>query len=373
MKVVFPIYHEMQFQSRPQECIAALKLMGVDEIVMITIAPWALCPDGVRIVLTKHDNALRYIHFYKKSIQTIKEEKPDMVFLHDDFTAPILRWLIKHHYKGKIIFDESELYVDEKKKIKSLKDIGFRFLPYCETRYLRKVDALIAANKERAEIMMKIYDLPQMPIILENMRRLMLEPDTEACDGKFGYLFREGTLTVLYGGGVKANRRTLELAEAVKELGRDFNLIITGGGDPREIEKLKALMNDNPADNIHYVGLVPRTEWKYLITKSDICVSIYSQDTYNNKYCASGRFYEGLLEGVPALATENPPMKNACKEHGFGVASEDLKGGLIQLRDNYPFHKANAEKFASECRYEERIPHLAQQITVRLKEGCIQA
>lgn len=364
MKVVFPIYHEMQFQSRPQECIAALKLMGVDEIVMVTIAPWELAPAGVRIVLAKHDDALRYIHFYNRAVEIIKSEKPDMVLLHDDFTAPVLRWLIKNHYKGKILFDESELYIDEKKKIKNLKDIGFRFLPYCEEKYLKKVDALIAANKERAEIMVKIYDLPKMPIILENMRRLMVEPDVAACDAKYGSLFRKDALTVLYGGGVKPNRRTIELAEAAKALGSDFNLIITGGGDASEIEKLKALMADT--DSIHYVGQVPRAEWKYLITKSDICVSIYSQDTPNIKYCASGRFYEGILEGIPALATTNPPMLQACEEHGFGVATEDLKAGLIKLRDRYAFYRANAEKFAVECKYEERIPRLAQQLTARL-------
>lgn len=364
MKVVFPIYHEMQFQSRPQECIAALKLMGVDEIVMVTIAPWELAPEGVKIVLAKHDDALRYIHFYNKAIETIKAEKPDMVFLHDDFTAPVLRWLIKHHYKGKILFDESELYIDEKRKIRNPKDIGFRFLPYCEEKYLKKVDALLAANRERAEIMVKIYDLPRMPIILENMRRLMVEPDVTMCDGKYGSLFWGGTLTVLYGGGVKANRRTIELAEAVKNLGRDFNLIITGGGDASEIEKLKILMADT--DNIHYVGQVPRTEWKYLITKSDICVSIYAQDTPNNKYCASGRFYEGILEGIPALATTNPPLLHVCEEYGFGVATENLRAGLLQLKGNYSFYKTNAEKFAIKCKNEERIPCLAQQITARL-------
>lgn len=364
MKVVFPIYHEMQYQSRPQECIAALKLMGVDEIVMVTIAPWELCPAGVRLVLARHDDALRYLHFYNKAIETIKAEKPDMVLLHDDFTAPVLRWLIKHHYKGKILFDESELYIDEKKKINSLKDIGFRFLPYCEEKYLKKVDALIAANKERAEIMVKIYDLPKFPIILENMRRLMVEPDVAACDEKYGSLFRNGSLTVLCGGGVKKARRTLELAQAVKELGGGFNLIITGGGDPADIAELKTLMETT--DNIHYVGQAPRAEWKYLITKSDICVSIYAQDTPNNKYCASGRFYEGILEGIPVLATTNPPLKNACDQYGFGVATEDLKSGLIQLRDKFSLFKKNAEKFAVECKYEERVPRLAQQIAARL-------
>lgn len=364
MKVVFPIYHEMQFQSRPQECIAALKLMGVDEIVMVTIAPWDLCPEEVRVVLAKHDDALRYLHFYKKAVQTIKAEMPDMVFLHDDFTAPVLRWLIKHHYKGKILFDESELYIDEKKKIKDIKDIGFRFLPYCEEKYLKKVDVLLAANRERAEIMVKIYDLPKMPIILENMRRLMVEPDDAACDEKYSSLFREGTLNVLYGGGVKKARRTLELAEAVKDLGSDFNLIITGGGDSSEIEKLNDLMTDT--DNIHYVGQAPRSEWKYLITKSDICVSIYAQDSPNNKYCASGRFYEGILEGIPVLATTNPPLLHACEEHGFGVATEDLKVGLLTLQANFDYYRKNAERFASECKYEERIPRLAKQITLRL-------
>lgn len=369
MKVVFPIYHDMQFQSRPQECVAAMKLMGVNEIVMVTIAPWTLCPDGVRVILTKHDDALRYMHFYRTAIQTIKAENPDIVMLHDDFTAPILRWLIKHHFRGKIIFDESELYIDEKKKIKNIKDIGFSFLPYCEKKYLKKVDALIAANKERAEIMMKIYDLPQMPIILENMRRLMIEPDWESCDAKYGSLFRKNALTVLYGGGVKETRRTLELAEAVKRLGADFNLIITGGGDSGEIQKMKTLIESNPSDNIHYVGLAPRGEWKYLITKSDICVSIYDQNTYNNKYCASGRFYEGILEGIPVLATENPPMKNACNDFGFGVSTENLEAGLRELKNNYRHYKDNAKKFAIECKYEERIPRLAQQIEERLKEG----
>ena len=364
MKAVFALYHDMEFQSRPQECIAALQLLGVDEIVLVTIAPWAGRPAGVRVVLSKHEGALRYLHFYRKAIETIRAERPDLVLLHDDFTAPILRWLVKHRYAGKILFDESELYIDEKRKIKGLKDLGFRFLPYCERKYLKRVDALMAANRERAEIMVGLYGLSMTPIVLENMRPLQTTPDAAACAKKYDALFRPDALNVLYGGGVRRQRRTLELAQAVRDLGPDFNLIVAGKGDPADVWALEEMAA--AAHNIHYVGQVPRADWKYLLTRADVCVSIYAQDTPNNKFCASGRFYEGLLEGVPALATTNPPLLRACEEHGFGVADEDLKAGLMKLRANYAFYRDNARRFAASCPYGERIPRLAREIEARL-------
>lgn len=364
MKVVFALYHDYNFQSRPPECIRALKLLGADDIVLVTIAELNKSIDGVRTVVSKYElkDKLKYPRFYRTVIKTIRKEKPDMVMLHDNYTAPVLAYLLHRKYKGKIVYDSSELYLDMGRK---LKDIVFRFFTYSERKYLKYADAVIAANKERGEIMQKEFGLSQMPIVLENMRRIADEVDYDACGEKYGGLFEnKEVLHVLYGGGVKENRRTLDLANAVADMGDDVELIIAGPGDPSCVAALREIMNQCP--RIKYVGKLPRSEWKYLIQNSDVCVSIYLQDIPNNIYCASGRFFESLFEGVPVLCSENPPMKNNCAKYGFGVSDDDLKRGLSEMKQNYKKYKEKAEQFASSCDYEARIPKLANDIKNRL-------
>ena len=364
MKGLFALYHDYNFEARAPELIEALRLLGVDDLSMVTYEKPSHLNDVKVHVSPK--GSLKYFYFVRDSIKYINSEKPNVVLLHDNASAPILAYLVKKKYKGIIIYDSSELYID-RFKAKSLKLLLAKIRPYCERKYLKYADIVIAANDERAEIMREFFALKEKPLVLNNIHKIEDAFDEEQCRIKFKNCLLPQTFIIAYGGGVFHERRTVELAKAVIELGEKYSLIIAGPGDDDEIEVLNKVIENNDLKNVFYVGKLPRKQWRFITTVANCSASIFPQDTPNNKYCASGKFYESALEGTPVLATENPPFKNACSEYGFGVTSEDLKNGILTLQSNYDYYKRNAVLFSKTYDYRGRINRLVEQIQIRLK------
>lgn len=363
MKALFALYHDYNFEARAPELIEILKLLGVTEISLVTYERPCNLPE-VNVHLSKKDK-LKFFHFVHESIKWIRKEKPDLVLLHDNASAPILAYLVKRHFKGRIIYDSSELYID-KLKAKSMKYLIARIRPYCEKKYLKHADVVIAANEERAEIMQEYFSLREKPLVLDNIHKIEDEYNENDCRKKYSKYSDSDSFLAVYGGGVSVDRRTNELADTVAKLGKDYSLLIAGLGDETEIEKLNDLIKKNESSNVHYLGRLPRAEWRYLTTIAKCSISLFAQDTPNNKYCASGKFYESLLEGTPVIASTNPPLANACKKYGFGVSSNDLAGSLIEMKKNYIRYKESAMLFAKKYDYKARLPLLSKQIKDRL-------
>lgn len=365
MKALFALYHDYNFEARAPELIKVLRLLGINEITIVTYETPRNLPD-VTVRLSKK-GYLKFFSFLFESIRWIKKEKPDVILLHDNAAAPILAYLVKRRYPGKTVYDSSELYIDPI-KVKSIKLLIARIRPYCEKKYLKSADVVLAANDERAAIMKDYFSLDEKPLVLNNIHRIEDPYDEQMYRKKYEEFIIKDSFFVVYGGGVYSERRTCELARVIKDLGREFTLLIAGSGEEKEIEKLKLLIENNTNNNVVYTGRLPRAEWRYLTIIADCSVSMFPQDTPNNIYCASGKFYESVLEGTPVIASENPPFLNACEEYGFGVSSNNLPEALIEMRNNYHKYKENAVCFAKTFDYRGRLVVLAEQIKNRLNK-----
>ena len=82
-----------------------------------------------------------------------------------------------------------------------------------------------------------------------------------------------------------------------------------------------------------------------MISKCHIGVVNYGQYDTNNKYCASGKLYEFLYEGIPVVTTTNPPLKRICEEEKVGVTDDGYADGINEVLNNYELYKANVERF----------------------------
>ena len=67
----------------------------------------------------------------------------------------------------------------------------------------------------------------------------------------------------------------------------------------------------------------------------------YHQNDTNNLYCASGKLYEFVLDGLPVVTTENPPLTDLCESFKFGIADNGYSDAIKSIKSNYDFYKGN--------------------------------
>lgn len=362
MKVMFIVYHDLKTEARSQEILECAKKIGKKTILVSYSKPYD--ESGCKCILTGRGKR-NYFTFIKDSLKAIKRENPDVVILHDNYTAFILWWLKKYRKNVYVIYDSSELYID--KKYVSFKSKIASHMEYFEKNFLKHADIVIAANIERARIMQDYFQLKEVPIIFDNMHRIDESYSLMECEDKFGNIFSSNCFHIVYGGGISKQRLTFELAETVGKLGDKYRLIVVGNSTDSMKSEFNNMINNNKYSNIFYLGFVSRNELKYLFKKANISVSIFAQDTINNINCASGKLYEGLFEGTPILTSENPPLKRICLEHKVGVSTNNFKEGILELEKNYDHYYRNVKNYTQTLDIEGRKNVLVETIRARLE------
>lgn len=365
MKILFIAYENIKVEARTQEVYSSLVKVHPDTV----FASWSNPSDDQEINnIILNSGKKKYFRFIFNSIRTILKHQPNVVVLHDNYTSVILWWLIKFKKNIHVIYDSSELYIDRKPK--TLKGKIASHMYYFEKKYIKYADLVMAANIERAEIMKDYFSLPELPLVFDNIHRIDDEIDFDKCDKKYGHLFNKDQFSVIYAGGIAEKRRTFDLMSAVNELGMDYQLIILGNIAPQDKERYDKWMSvTKKHDNISYLGFVSRAEWRYLLMNSHISVSAFSQDTVNNKFCASGKLYESIFEYKPILTSTNPPLKRVVADEKVGVSTDNFVEGILDCRENYEFYLENVKRYANSIDYEGRIDSLASQLRENISQS----
>ncbi|KAB2494537.1 glycosyltransferase [Priestia endophytica] len=361
MKIMFIVYHDIRKEARSQEILECAKTLSNETVLVSYSKPFNT--QNIKCIVTGNGER-NYFKFIKESIKAIKEENPDVVILHDDYTAAVLAWIHKFRKNIFIIYDSSELYIDRKPK--SFKQFVARHMHYFEKFYLKHADVVISANIERGNIMKDYYKLKEKPIVFDNIHRIDDHYNEEQLDRKYSELFGDDKFKIVYGGGISKKRMSFELLEAVHSLGSNYRLIICGMLDAKDKSEFDSFISENSISDVHYVGFIPRSEWRYMLRKADISVSAFSKDTLNNVYCASGKLYESLFEGTPILTSENPPLKRICNNFGVGVSKDNFKEGILDLEQNYEVYCENIDAYTRTIDYEGRISNLAETLQKRI-------
>lgn len=355
--VLFVTYHDVKTEARSMELLECMKLLGKTTIVSYG-KPHG---DPSIVSISNHHDRRGYLEFLLNSIRAIRHLKPDLIVLHDHYSAPLLPIISKK--RSRIIYDSSELrFLSEKVPVPNIRYRLARLLILFESKFIHRADMVIAANDERAELMHKEYKLDSFPVVFDNVHRIDTAYDEAACDQKFGYLFRDKAFYVLSAGGVAENRLTYKIVEDIGRLGKDYRLIILGRATSDAERKLKDLIKRKRIENVCFLGFVTREQLKYLMERSHVTVSAFAMDTLNNIYCASGKVFEGLFLGKPLLAGINPPLKRLCEQHRIGVSTDDYAKGVIQLKECYDQYLGNVQAYIKGIDFENRIKRLAREI-----------
>lgn len=312
----------------------------------------------------KHDKKFSYWNFIQFCLKTANEIGNIDIVIADNRKAIIPTLLIKKKKRVRYaIQDARELYlIDEVKTIQG--KIGCLI----EKLFNNKFDIIISANKERSFIMKEYYGLSTEPLVFENIRRLEYEEgfDQSFFDEKYKNTFGSRKWRLVSTSGCSITRGILEIVETVGNLGSNYELYLIGEGERKDLEIINKIIKENQFKNIFILNTMGQNELKYFISHCDIGVVNYHQRDMNNKFCASGKIYEFLYEGLPVLTTTNPPLKNLCEAYNIGISTDDYTDGIKEIIDNYMNYKKHVNGFIEEFTTKENGANFAEKILIEV-------
>jgi hypothetical protein len=304
----------------------------------------------------------KYLKFLYKCIFVALKRKKFDILLIDNIPACFAGNIIRLINRPKIIIqDVRELYF-----IRDVGKIGSVFKIF-ETITYKYADIILVANRYRAEIMKSRYGIKEEKVIIfENLRVLDEEYNEKEMYKKFNNLFLY-KYNVIDSGLISKNRKLEDIILSMKGLESICGLFIAGSGPEEDIYAMKRIISNNKIENVFFLGNLSRKELKYVINHSQIGVVNYGNFNLNNKYCASGKIYEYLYEGIPIICTDNKPLKDFIAEFEVGIATTNFREALIKMINNYEKYKAKVEKYKSKINVEEHNKILYDNIMKRIK------
>lgn len=306
-----------------------------------------------------------YLGFIRAVVAYGKECGPADLLVLDNRKSVIPGLLLRGPLRPKIIvLDCRELYVS-----KDVKHFVGKVGSFFERIGIKRADILICANEERAGFMQELYHLRNRPLVYENLRRLEysdgVAPGVQA--EKFTRYLKEGEFRIISTAGCSVSRTTDILVSSLKWLAFPFRLFLVGESTEADRSAIRCIIKEEGLEErVEILGRLNQDELKYLISVCHIGVVNYSQADLNNKFCASGKLYEFVYEGLPVITTTNPPLKRLCDTYRIGIADDGYSSGIQELAEHYEEYRKNVRAFARMHTVEENNANLVRQLRERL-------
>lgn len=244
-----------------------------------------------------------------------------------------------------VVQDCRELYLlREKKRLTS--KIGCVF----EAKMQKRADVIISANEKRAEILQQELGLARKPLVYENLRMLQFTNDETkaAAEKKLAPYIRDGEYRVLSTAGCTVSRLNDVLVKNIDRVQKKVRLFLVGESPAQDEKTIRDIIAEKGLTNVEILGRLDQDELKCLIRSCHIGIVNYNRSDTNNTYCASGKVYEFLYEGVPVVTTTNPPLAELCDAYGIGLCDDGFFRGIDGVLADYEGFKTRVQTFTKE-------------------------
>ncbi|MBP3816609.1 MAG: hypothetical protein J6H21_07135 [Firmicutes bacterium] len=358
MNILLISYGDLDYDGRLRSLLSLFSRIGT--VYSYTRGSKALSGNGVVCDLS-------YGAFVRSSVEYAKRLHDIDILVLDNRKATIpgmiIKKKIKPHYT---IQDSRELYLINEVKHFSGK-IGCIF----EKKMAKEADIVICANEERAKIMQREYKLSNLPLTYENLRQLEYssEDNVEEIAEKFKNYINNDEVRIISSSGCSIARTNDVLVRNLKNVERKCRLFLVGSSDSKEEAIIRDLASKDKVNSVTILGQLNQAELKYLISQCHIGIVNYGQYDTNNKYCASGKLYEFVYEGIPVVTTTNPPLKRMCDQEQIGVSDDNYCDGLNKVIRDYDQYKNNVKVFAQLHTIEQNDSDICNKIQAAINSS----
>ena len=240
-----------------------------------------------------------------------------------------------------------------------------------EGPFIKSADLVSAANIERAEIMRDYYKLSYTPVVFENIRSLeSSEYEDDTCELFDSNCF-DDEVRVISTAGCRREGFNKKLIYGMSKLQRKCRLFFAGQYTNDELEYIQSIQKQCGFDKVVLLGRLNQSALKRVVDRCHIGIVAYSNCDINTKYCASGKMYEFILEGIPVVTTTNPPLQRMCETGKIGISDDEFSDGLDQVISNYEAYKRNAISYAEKVSVEDNNRILAEQVLSTYKKKML--
>lgn len=370
MKTLFLSYYGKS-DTRTRAFIHIMRSLG--ETACITREDSEKTPDvdapGDRVV--GGDGAKGIANFVRVSLAAAREMKTVDVLFIDNRMAIIPGRLIANMYRPKLIIqDAREFYT-----LRETRHLTAKLGCLIENVYLKKANLVLCANRYRAEAMIKAFKLRELPYVFENVFTLSYDEafDSKKTNEQYGSLFDSDRFTFISSSGCALSRTTDRLVIAMEEFRDRAQLLLVGNNNQADERRIREIVKQRRLNNVHILGGVDKNTLKWLIQSSDAGIAIYGKHDFNNLYCASGKIYEFLSEGLPVMMSDNPPLLDFCQQTKAGYSSGNYAEALREIMDHYMAYKHNVAKYMQEFDMYASWRDLSRIIRERFEERGLTA
>lgn len=307
--------------------------------------------------------SLQYLNAICRSKIFFRKYGPFDIILADNRRALLPAYRLKRMSSDIfLVSDARELYL-----INDVKGLIAKLGCLIEQFILPKSDVVIAANSFRAKFMEEYYKLKRPVLVFENLRKLSFgdrHPE-EFENTKLANNLNTGRINIVSTSGCIISRGNDRLVHAMKLFENEVHLFLVGRSPESDVSHIKEIIEINRISNVTIIDQVDEATLKFILTHCHIGVVNYHQNDLNNRYCASGKIYEFLFDGLPVLTTENPPLQELVETYSIGVADDAFIYGLRELIENYDYFKRNVISYAKTVSIDDNNNILAKAILDR--------
>ena len=289
---------------------------------------------------------LKYFEFVSSVKKIINKEAKNLslVYLHDYYTAYLVKWL-KRKYPGiKVVYDAHEVIIPEQGKKQAKRE---KFFYTFEKNAVKLCDLFICASPIRAVLLMNHYHLNTMPLSIENISELPLVVD-DISNGILNDIDQAIGLEnniLVYAGAITISRKIEKLVEII-EKNPMAKLLVVGDGEYRK--NLEEICSSKIAGRFYFTGGVPYKYLGAILKKCAVGFISYPNDTLNNTYCAPNKIYEYASVCLPMIAPPNVTLDKFFEKYSIGVTGEDLSKAFSDVFSDIPAYKENCQIFSEQ-------------------------
>lgn len=311
-----------------------------------------------------------YAAFIKQAVAYGKSLGRVDVLVLDNRKSVIPGMLLRKSLKPRIIIQDCrELYVPGE-----VSHLAGKLGCVVEKYGIKRSHILICANRERAEFMTQMFRLPETPIVYENLRALAYSSPAaqEKAAAKLAPYIHEDELRIVSTSGCSVSRTNDILVQNLDKVERRCRLFLVGANTSEDEAAIAKIVAQKGLSNVEIVGQLNQDELKYLISVSHIGIVNYHQKDLNNKFCASGKIYEFIYEGIPVVTTTNPPLKRLCEEARIGYADDQYAAGINIVAANMEQYRHHVADFAAANAVADNNERLRQELSEQIsKRGVL--
>lgn len=223
----------------------------------------------------------------------------DADFYHacDVFPLPVGMFIKNFFNKNaKVVYDAHELEFDRNVERKSIGNI----LGFIESRYIRKVDAMMTVSPPIAKAYAEHYNIAPPKVVMNCANKQDVIPN-QIFRKKFK-LRREQKI-ILYQGMLKPNRGIEQLLEAFKTFNDNYVLVLLGipfsNAYKEDLENKIATL-----DNVFFHQGVPPNELLAYTASADIGTYLIQKTNRSHDMSLGNKIFEYLHAGIPIITSD---------------------------------------------------------------------